>query len=107
MESLLITFLTVGLAAQRRALTSRGKRTEGKGASGLRRDALYAYLRPLLAGMSAQQTQAVAPTTDKTYAMIAKTKGVKPTSVELPEGAQGHWIGDPNAQYVMLYSHGA
>ena len=33
--------------------------------------------------------------------------GDKPNSVSLPDGATGHWIGDPDAANVLVWYHGA
>lgn len=63
-------------------------------------------VRELLGGLSTQQTQALAPTTDKMYEMVAKWKHQKVKSVSLGPGAQGHWIGPEQANHVMLYFHG-
>lgn len=82
------------------------KRSKAIGAAGYRRDVAYATIRELLAELGAKQVQFLTPTTDKMYIRIAKSKSKAIKSVELPENAQGHWIGNPQARYVMLYSHG-
>lgn len=63
-------------------------------------------MRELLGGLGAEQIQFLTPTTDKMYKYVAKAKKSVPASVDLSEGAQGHWIGNPQAHFVMLYSHG-
>lgn len=82
------------------------RRSKAIGAAGYRRDVAYATIRALLAELGAKQVQFLTPTTDKMYIRVAKRKSKTIKSVELTENAQGHWIGNPQAQYVMLYSHG-
>ena len=67
---------------------------------------MSATVRELLGGLSTQQIQALAPTTDKVYERVAKWKHQKLKSVSLGSGAQGHWIGPEQANHVMLYFHG-
>lgn len=66
----------------------------------------YGTIRPALSGFSALQTQHYTGSTSGVYHRVAKLKGQKPISVNLAEGAQGHWIGPPNAKNVLLYFHG-
>lgn len=63
-------------------------------------------MRELLGGLSPEQVQSMTPTTDKVYRLVAKSKGDAPKSVDLGEGAQGHWVGPSQASHVMLYFHG-
>lgn len=94
------------MAFVKRSLTSPMKRSKGQGAPGYRRDVAYATMRELLGELGAEQVQFLTPTTDKMYKYVAKSKGKTPKSVTLPEFAQGHWVGNPQAHYVMLFSHG-
>lgn len=82
------------------------KKPKEQNALGYRRDVCYTVIRGILGGLSTEQVQWVTPTTDKMYYQVAKMKCVTPRSVELPEGAQGHWIGSPQAAYVMMFAHG-
>lgn len=82
------------------------RRSKAPGTAGYRRDVAYATIRELLAELGAKQVQFLTPTTDKMYIRVTKSKSKTVKSVELPENAQGHWIGNPEARYVMLYSHG-
>lgn len=86
--------------------TSPSHRAKGKGAPGYRRDVAYAGIRELLGGLSPAQVQSMTPTTDKVYKLVAKAKGDTPNSVDLGDGAQGHWIGASQANHIMLYFHG-
>ncbi|KAJ4387511.1 hypothetical protein N0V93_008104 [Gnomoniopsis smithogilvyi] len=94
------------LAFLKRSITSPLRRSKGRGAPGYRRDVAYAFIRQLLAELGAKQVQFLTRTTDKMYNRITKNKGKAPNSVQLPEQAKGHWIGNPQARFVMLYSHG-
>lgn len=90
----------------KRLFTSPKKRAAGHGASGYRRDVAYAGMREMLGGLSAQQVQFMTPTTDKMYNMVTKAKKATPKTVDLGDGAQGHWIGASQANHIMLYFHG-
>ncbi|KAK2591724.1 hypothetical protein QQS21_010578 [Conoideocrella luteorostrata] len=67
---------------------------------------MYAVTRRLVTRLSAAQAQWVFPLTDAAYKMQAKAEQFVPQVVELPHGAQGHWIGDPDAEHVLVWYHG-
>lgn len=46
------------------------------------------------------------PGTDEVYEQYVRSKGIKPQSVNLMHGAKGHWVGDPNAENVLIWYHG-
>jgi hypothetical protein len=68
---------------------------------------LYASLREILSGFSTEEGQYLSPGTDKVYKRVAKSKKWKEHSVDLDYGARGHWLGHHDAQFVMIYCHGA
>lgn len=66
----------------------------------------YALLRKATARLSASQMQYILPPSHKVYERHAKTTGALPESVDLGNGALGHWIGDRNADNVIVWYHG-
>lgn len=46
------------------------------------------------------------PSTTTMYNMMCKKHHKKVNTVDLGDGARGHWIGDPNAKWIMLYAPG-
>jgi hypothetical protein len=46
------------------------------------------------------------PPTNKIYDMFVKKARVLPQTVDLGHGAQGHWVGDRNADNVLVWYHG-
>ncbi|KAI9754609.1 MAG: hypothetical protein M4579_004638 [Chaenotheca gracillima] len=67
---------------------------------------MYSAVRKWLSRASTRQLQSVAPSTTEFYAEFAKTKEFAPQSFTLADGTQGHWIGSPDADKVVLYCHG-
>ncbi|KAG5931440.1 hypothetical protein E4U53_001771, partial [Claviceps sorghi] len=59
---------------------------------------MYAATRKLLSRCSAAQLRV-------TYRQQAKAMQMTPRTVELPHGARGNWIGDPDAKHVLLWYH--
>lgn len=56
--------------------------------------------------MTLTRIRAILPSTATEYKIYAWKKGIKPQSVDLGDGASGHWIGDPNAKNVLIWIHG-
>lgn len=63
-------------------------------------------MRQMLDGLGTEQTQFLIPTTEKVYTFVTKLKSAIPKTVDLSDGALGHWIGDTQANNVLLYLHG-
>lgn len=82
------------------------RRKQGKGAPGYLHDVTYAFMRQMINGLGTEQTQFVTTTTDKVYNAVCKMKRATPKTVDLGMDAQGHWVGDSQANEVMLYFHG-
>lgn len=40
------------------------------------------------------------------YLDFAKANNIAPVSVDLDNGAQGHWLGDKNAKVTLVFLHG-
>jgi hypothetical protein len=83
------------------------KETRAEGAPGAARDVLYSSFRAALGGtFDILQGAQLSPSTTNMYKMMCKKHNKKRNSVPLGDGAKGHWIGDPNATWVMLYFPG-
>jgi hypothetical protein len=63
-------------------------------------------LREMVSGFSTSQAQAILPKTDTVYKVVAKLNTSRSNSVELGNGAKGHWIGKRDATHVILFLHG-
>ncbi|KAI1443132.1 Alpha/Beta hydrolase protein [Annulohypoxylon stygium] len=71
-----------------------------------KRYVLYAGMRAVVENMSLRQFQATNPSTIEVYETFAKKQNFKPDTVELPDGSLGCWIGDKNADTVLVWFHG-
>lgn len=60
----------------------------------------------MVSGFTPVTMQHFTGSTSAVYHSIAKKRGQTPNTVNLYDGAQGHWIGSPNAKQVLLYFHG-
>ncbi|KAG5989080.1 hypothetical protein E4U43_004571 [Claviceps pusilla] len=66
----------------------------------------YAATRKMVARCSTAQLQFLFPNTSVTYQQQAKAMQMTSCVVELPHGARGNWIGDPDAKHVLVWYHG-
>ncbi|KAK2590978.1 hypothetical protein QQS21_011337 [Conoideocrella luteorostrata] len=66
----------------------------------------YAVMRKSTERYSAEQLQWALPTTDQVYEQYARSARLKPQTIELGNGAKGHWVGDKNAKNVLIWYHG-
>ncbi|KAJ5827838.1 Alpha/beta hydrolase fold-3 [Penicillium robsamsonii] len=66
----------------------------------------YAIFRKTSARMTASQMQYLLPPDLKIYEQYSKSTGGVPESVQLGDGALGHWVGDRNADNVIIWYHG-
>lgn len=48
----------------------------------------------------------ISPLTDVVYGQYARGARIKPVTVNLGSGAQGHWIGNKDAKNVLIWYHG-
>ena len=48
----------------------------------------------------------ISPATDVLYEKYARSMRLIPETVDLGNGAKGHWIGDKTAQNVLIWYHG-
>jgi len=87
-----------------RVCTSPFKRK--KGAPTYFKDVFYAATRTQLRGTTIAQTRWMNKSTTDTYHEWAKSRGLKPDSLEISEGVQAHWLGDKNAEVTLVYFHG-
>lgn len=66
----------------------------------------YALSRQATARLSPKQMQAILPSSNDIYKTYTKQAGVQPLSVDLGQGALGHWVGNPAAKNVLIWYHG-
>ncbi|KAF3013374.1 hypothetical protein E8E15_003913 [Penicillium rubens] len=66
----------------------------------------YAVFRKATARLTTTQMQYILPPSHKIYERHSKKTGRLPESVELGDGALGHWVGDRNADNVLVWFHG-
>ena len=70
------------------------------------KDVQYAWLRRFNGLANSSQEQWLLPSTDESYAQVARERGFPTYSVDLAEGGRGHWFGPASAHKVMVYFHG-
>ncbi|KAF2421554.1 alpha/beta-hydrolase [Tothia fuscella] len=99
-----LTFTKVLLAALTRLAISPFKRSTG--ARTYYRDITYTAIRTQLRNMNISQMRYLSPTTTVSYHLAAKTLGFQPSSIDLPNGVQAHWLGDKDASLTLVYFHG-
>ncbi|KAK0116478.1 hypothetical protein ONS95_013492 [Cadophora gregata] len=63
-------------------------------------------LRNVVARTSARQQHLISPPTDDAYELVCKRRGQTPKSEILSDGTRAHWIGDSNAEKIVLNFHG-
>ncbi|KAF2734486.1 alpha/beta-hydrolase [Polyplosphaeria fusca] len=67
---------------------------------------MFAMTRTQLGLSSLAQDRFASVPTTTAYLNYAKQHGFVPESITLPSGTKAHWIGNKNAQKVILYFHG-
>ncbi|KAL2068405.1 hypothetical protein VTL71DRAFT_16503 [Oculimacula yallundae] len=63
-------------------------------------------LRKFVQRTTARQQHYISPPTDDAYELICKRRGQIPKSEILSDGTRAHWIGDSNAEKLVLNFHG-
>ncbi|PWY69450.1 lipase/thioesterase family protein [Aspergillus eucalypticola CBS 122712] len=66
----------------------------------------YAAFRKATARMTVAQMQYALPTTDQNYERYVRKHKLPSNTVDLGDGALGHWIGDPKADNILIWYHG-
>ncbi|PYH44777.1 lipase/thioesterase family protein [Aspergillus saccharolyticus JOP 1030-1] len=67
----------------------------------------YAAMRKATSRFSVAQLQYLLPTTDNIYQRFVQRHRLPSKTVDLSEGALGHWLGDDeHAEYVLIWYHG-
>ncbi|KAG5912996.1 hypothetical protein E4U61_007555 [Claviceps capensis] len=66
----------------------------------------YALLRKATTRLTPLQFQLILPLTSVVYTQYARSANMKPETVDLGHGAQGHWLGSKNAKNVLIWYHG-
>lgn len=69
-------------------------------------DVSYAAVRELLSGLTAAESQHLSATTEETYKKVSKSKKWKEETIDMKNGAKGHWLGPSNAKNVLIFFHG-
>lgn len=95
-----------GLAASSRLLTYPFRTVRS---TALSNDVLYAAIRRMLERMTIAQSRYLNPSTSARYIAHCKKQNVEPRTLTVQgEGGDiaAHWIGNPEAETVVLYIHG-
>ncbi|KAI1207991.1 Alpha/Beta hydrolase protein [Annulohypoxylon truncatum] len=79
---------------------------ESSGAPTFKRYVLYAGMRAVVENMTIRQFQAINPSTTEAYETVAKRKRFRSDIVKLPDGSLGCWVGDRNAETILVWFHG-
>ncbi|KAM3465664.1 hypothetical protein MY5147_009226 [Beauveria neobassiana] len=66
----------------------------------------FSVLRKCTERFSPSQMEWALPLTDEVYNIYARSAGAVPRTVELCDGAKGHWVGNPDAKNVLIWYHG-
>jgi hypothetical protein len=77
-----------------------------KGAPTYFRDVMYSMIRTQLRTLSIEQAQYLNKPTTEVYLDFAKQNKFEPVSVDLGNGAKGHWVGEKNAKVSLVFLHG-
>jgi acetyl esterase/lipase len=77
-----------------------------KGAPTLKQDVAYAVTRVLLSKLKTSESQGFARTTERVYEKEAEKHEWNHHTIDIGNGAKGHWLGKPDAKYVLLFFHG-
>ncbi|KAJ4288129.1 hypothetical protein N0V90_012146 [Kalmusia sp. IMI 367209] len=106
--SLVKLFARIASATLFRALSYPFRSTR---APSLRKDVLNTAIRTLLTHITVPQSRYLNASTTQRYLSFCKAQKRRPTTIEVPysngkEKAVAHWIGDPDADVVILYFHG-
>ncbi|XMA12700.1 hypothetical protein WAI453_005491 [Rhynchosporium graminicola] len=63
-------------------------------------------LRTFVARTTTRQQHYISPPTDDAYEHVCKRRGQTPKSETLHDGTRAHWVGDSNAEKIVLNFHG-
>lgn len=92
-------------AATSRAFVSPFKGSNG--ASSYFKDVAFAAFRTHLGNLDLAQDRYVTSTNSTpVYHQYCKSQNLTPSSITLPSGIQAHWLGNKDAQKVLVYFHG-
>ena len=92
------------LAASLRLWTSPFKGQNG--APTYFKDVVFAMIRTQMASLNTAEERHVNGLTKSVYLKYAKDTGFEPKSVILSSGVEAHWLGDDDAEKVIVYLHG-
>ncbi|RMZ90596.1 hypothetical protein DV736_g2162, partial [Chaetothyriales sp. CBS 134916] len=76
------------------------------GANTYKHHITHAMVRRMLLRLSTAQHQYVSGPFSKIYEQWCKTNNMTPNKVVLSTGTEAFWVGDPEAEYVVIYYHG-
>lgn len=102
--SILPLLLNLGVTAALRLF--RAPFRGSKGAPTVKQDVAYAVTRVLLSKLSAGQSQGFSRTTERVYEREAEEQQWNHHTIDIGNGAKGHWLGRPDAKYVLIFFHG-
>ncbi|QPH06384.1 hypothetical protein C2857_004812 [Epichloe festucae Fl1] len=77
-----------------------------KDAPSLHLHVAYAILRRATDRLSPDQLQLISPLTNVVYEQYARSVKMPAETVDLGDGAQGHWLGSKDAKNVLIWYHG-
>lgn len=66
----------------------------------------YAIARTATTRLSTRHMQYLYPSTETVYNQITTSAGSEPETISLPHDALGHWIGNKDARFVLIYFPG-
>jgi protein subunit release factor B len=69
-------------------------------------DVSYAATRELLSGLTVAESQRLTAKTEEVYIKVAKSKKFKEETIDMQNGAKGHWLGPSDAKNVLIFFHG-
>lgn len=93
------------LALLLRLLTTPIRYFSGTGAPTLFEDVSFAAIRTLLRHSDLAVSRSIFKPTTEVYEDLCRKTNTQPRSLDVG-GVRAHWIGDENAEVVVLYFHG-
>jgi hypothetical protein len=97
-----ITVLTSTLYALLASPFRDGERTP----KSLYRHVVLTGVRSLISRTTPRQQHYISSSTDDAYLAVCKKRGVRPNSEILEDGTRAHWIGNSNAEELVINFHG-
>lgn len=97
----------IGFAALFRLLSAPVRWMNWNGAPVLFKDVVFAAIRCMVSNLTIAQARYLYKSTSETYEAFCKKTNQEPKTLKLGDGdATAHWIGEEDADTVILYPHG-